>query len=122
MTHNGDRCLLLLGSFTHLTVFNISVSLADDYRERENVIRWFGLLFILTCITLNHTSVLEGSYPAEICSNFNQTHMNKLINVFRITKIIGRFFIIYQVGAKLCRTASLQDQYCLSCIKLQFFR
>ncbi len=32
------------------------------------------------------TSVLEGRCPAEFSSNPNQTHMNKLINVFKITR------------------------------------
>jgi len=32
------------------------------------------------------TSVLEGHCPTEFSFNPNQTHMNKLIKVFRITR------------------------------------
>ncbi len=33
----------------------------------------------------------------------NQTHLNKLINVYRITKSIGRGGLFFRVGAELCR-------------------
>ncbi len=36
------------------------------------------------------TSVLEGRCPAEFSSNPYQTHLKKLINVFKITKVTGR--------------------------------
>jgi len=45
------------------------------------------------------TSVLEGHCPTKFSFNPNQTHLNKLIKVFRI-----RWF--FRVGAKLCRTGS----------------
>ncbi len=38
------------------------------------------------------TSVLECRCPLEFSSNPNQTHLNKLIKVFRITRDTGRFF------------------------------
>jgi len=41
----------------------------------------------------------------------NQTHLNQLINVFRITrKLQTEEFIRDRVGAKLCRTVAFQDQ------------
>ncbi len=52
-------------------------------------------------------------------SNPNQTHLNKLIKVFRITRAIGRW-VFFRVGAKLCRTSALQDRRCLPLVYVQY--
>jgi len=69
-------------------------------------------------------SVLEGRCPAEFSSNPDQTHLSKLIKVFRITRNFQEVCLI-RVGAKLCRTAADQnDQFghqnenIFSCLKI----
>ncbi len=51
----------------------------------------------------------RAGVPAEFSSNPNQTHLKRLIKVFRMQ--LGIFFPgFFRVGAKLCRRVALQDQ------------
>ncbi len=43
-------------------------------------------------LAIDQTSVLECRGPVEFSSNPNQTHLNKLIKVFRITRATGEEF------------------------------
>jgi len=62
------------------------------WRLQSFIKRLCNMLLITIKTTLKLTSepgALEVHCPAEFCSNPNQTHLNKLIKVFRITRKLG---------------------------------
>ncbi len=93
-------------------VFQNDLTVAINPGFNHSYLKSLLLIFTTLChlfeaISLVESRVLEGRCPAEFSSNPNQTHLNKLINVFKITRKLqtGVF-----VGG--WRTVALQDRSC----------